>query len=439
MGGDSALRAIHSLRLEVMTQWVRIQFATHPFADQPSYEQNTELRQYASQAWRNTRQFVGAVPTLRIVDVVQDTIAARLMTRVPNSSPTWGPLNTAYVDERRELFAFAPERLVLTLRADLAARLGADSTIDGTLHARILATVDGWPTTAFLRRSDGLPMMVRFRADEFNDFGLAPWGEHEVEFWYTAWGRIAPGVLLPRQRDVRRVGKPYKRMTVLALTVNPPAPIDSFAVSDSVAAAFLATERRPMWQAPLAGVATMPRADFAIFPPFVGSPGAVRVGGEWVVVETAQAPGAMDLIARWLATQPGGAAIGVGVASGPPAGGGGASWFTARGLPLLVSPGSAPFVHRALGRPSGTTVIDVARWARIGSDSLWLEPVSALDFRGVLAIYSPTHRWLYLPFAGSVAHQPEQSAIIAALEARGLPVELLGSPRTFVIERATTP
>ena len=76
--------------------------------------------------------------------------------------------------------------------------------------------------------------MVRFRADETNDMGLAPWGLHEVEFWYSNWALVPPGVMLPRQRDVQRVGKPYKRMTVLQAMINAPAPADSFAISDSL-------------------------------------------------------------------------------------------------------------------------------------------------------------------------------------------------------------
>ena len=77
MGGDSALRAIRTVRLDVMTQWARTSFANRPFTDQPSYERNVELRDYASGAWRNTRNFFGAGPSLPIVDVVRDTIAVR--------------------------------------------------------------------------------------------------------------------------------------------------------------------------------------------------------------------------------------------------------------------------------------------------------------------------------------------------------------------------
>jgi hypothetical protein len=432
MGGDSALRAIRTERLDVMTQWARTTFATRPFADQPSYERNVELRDYGTNAWRNTRSFLGGGPAMSIVDVVRDTIAARFAPTSATGAAVWAPLNLAYVDERRELFALAPERLVLTLRHDAALRALPDTTIDGDGHARLAATVDGWPVTLFVRRSDALPVMVRFLADEVADFGLAPWGRHEVEFWYSGWQRTAAGVLLPRQRDVRRVGQPYKRMTMLSMQINAPAPADSFSISDSVAAAYLATERRPMWRVNLATSARVMRDRFAVLPPMVGSPGAVQIGGLWVLLETAQHEGAVSLISDWLATQRPALRIGAGIVAMPATSNGGARGFATAQRPLYIAPGAAPFVRRIAGRANAGVVVTSPRWVRIGADSLWLEPFSAPDLAGALAVYSPSLRWLYLPTAGSPSHQPEQAALMARLAARGMPVEWIGSARSLV-------
>ncbi|MBL0179388.1 MAG: hypothetical protein IPP98_09730 [Gemmatimonadetes bacterium] len=57
-----------------------------------------------------------------------------------------------------------------------------------------------------------------------------------------------------RVSAMHRLGVPYKRMTVLAMAVDAPAPADSFAISDSVARVYLATEQRPMWQVDLASM-----------------------------------------------------------------------------------------------------------------------------------------------------------------------------------------
>lgn len=436
MGGDSALRAIQSIRMEMLTLWLRTSFTSAPFNDMPSFERNVELRNYATRSWRNTRFFSPTAATPDVVVIVRDTLAIRGNTPKGATAMTWGPLNVAYVEERRELFGYAPERLILNLRDDLTTRALSDTTIDGEPHARLAATIDGWPTVVFLRRDDGLPRLVRFRADETNDFGLAPWAEHEVEFWYSNWALVPPGVLLPRQRDVQRVGQPYKRMTLLRTMINAPAPADSFVISDSLASAYLTTERRPMWRLSLDGLAKIERENFATFSFFTGSSGAVRVGNQWVVLESGQAVGAMALIAEWLGRNGGGANIGGAIAANVWTGNGGAPWFTQRRLPVFAAPGAMARLRTINKGVTGITEIDTPRWAKIGGDSLWLEPVSAPDFSRTLAVYSPTHRWLWVVFAGSPAHKVEQDAIILRLEARGLRVELIGGANAVAAPRA---
>ncbi len=113
MGGRAALDGITSIRLDMMTQWQRTTFGDHPFGDQPSYERNVEVRDYPTNNWRNTRQFLPG--TLAAVDVVRDTVGGRSLD-TPNGTPMVQPLNIAYVEERRELFTFAPERTLQLAR-----------------------------------------------------------------------------------------------------------------------------------------------------------------------------------------------------------------------------------------------------------------------------------------------------------------------------------
>jgi hypothetical protein len=435
MGGDSALRAIQSIRLDMLTQWFRTSFAAAPFNDLPSFERNVELRDYAHSAWRNSRYFSPTAANAGMVVVVRDTVAVRGNAAQGSPALAWAPLNVAYVEERRELFGFAPERLMLALRDDRSLRAIADSTIDGEVHARLQTTIDGWPTVVFVRRSDALPRMVRFRADETNDMGLAPWALHEVEFWYSNWGLVPPGVLLPRQRDVQRVGRPYKRMTLLQAVINPPAPVDSFAISDSLASAYFTSEVRPMWRVALDGVARIDRDHFATFSPFVGSVGAVRLGNQWVLLEAGQAMGATELIIDWLGRNGGGSQIGGAIAANVWTGNGGVPWFTSRRLPVFAAPGAMGTLRTVNKGAAGITVIDTPRWVTVGGDSLWLEPISAPDFSRTVAVYSPTHRWLWVVFAGSPVHKVEQEALIARLEARGLKVELIGGARVVATPR----
>jgi len=426
MGGESALRNVKSVRLEVMTQWQRTALGDHPYADLPSYERNVDLRDYDTRAWRNTRDFLGAGS---LVNIVRDTVCATIAMR-PGTPPSVSALNVAYVDERRELFAFAPERMLLVARDAGGLRTLADTLIDGAVHGRISTTVDGYPATYFLRQTDGLPVMVRFRADETNDFGLAPWGPMEVEFWYSAWTRVPPGILLPRQRDVRRVGRPYKRMTVLTAQINAVAPADSFAIADSTVSSFFATQNKPMWKVPL-DATRIEASDFVAFPPQSGSSGAIRVGGAWVMLETGQAAGAAELTSAWLARTAPESPIAAAIVSHANTGNGGVRWFVDRKTPVYASAGATRMLRAMLGAPdaSRVTAVPASRWMKVGTDSLWLEPIAVPDVHGVMAVYSPTHRWLYVAMMGAPVFQFDQDALIARLRARGLAVEWLGSAR----------
>lgn len=427
MGGESALRGVKSVRMDVMTQWMRTNFADHPFADQPSYEHNIELRDYTTRSWRNTRDFLGGAGGS--VDIVRDTVGARTLT-VPGRPATTTPLNTAYVDERRELFAVATERMLLAARDAGGLGLLTDTLIDQVPHARVSATIDGLPSTLFFRRTDGLPAMMRFRADETNDFGLAPWGAMDVEYWYSNWARLAPGVMLPRQRDVRRVGRTYKRMTLVTASINAPAPADSFVIADSTVATFLATERRPMWRASL-DTTKIIAENFVSFVPWVGTSGAVRIGGKWMLFESGQRDGATALIEQFFASRTPNAPLGGAIVANVATSNGGAVHIAKRKLPLYVAPGATRMVRTIVGAPAATamTVVNTPRWVRIGTDSLWMEPVNLPDFGGTVFVYSPTLKWLYNPMIGRNTIQPEYDDVVSRLRARGMTVEWTGSAR----------
>ena len=162
MGGRAALEKVARVRLDMMTQWLRTTWDREPGADAPSYELHAEVRDYAIPAWRNTRRFPvpGGGPWREMTDVVRDTVAIRRMaTGAPGTvgatDARWQALNVAYVDERRELFAFAPERLLLAARAaaDLKGRI--DTTVNGVRYRAAAATVGGFPTVMLFDPATG--------------------------------------------------------------------------------------------------------------------------------------------------------------------------------------------------------------------------------------------------------------------------------------------
>jgi hypothetical protein len=425
MGGLTALTAVERMRLEVMTEWQRTAFET----DRPpvilSYELSTELRDYTIPAWRYSRRFFSPNGTSGVVDLVSDSVAAMAL------NGQWRPQNVAYVDERDEVFTFAPERILALARGAADVRALSDTLIDGARYARVTATVGKFRPTLHFRRSDGLLARASFRAAQPNDFGLAPWGAMDVSITYSRWQKIpSTALVLPMQLDVTRVGRPYKRMTTISVAVNPSIPAESLAVTDSLRAAFLAASRKPMFDLPMDSARIVDQA-FAVF----GAPGtptgAVKVGGRWLLVEAGTAPLSIERSVAFLRrTDPDAALAGALITA--PIGAGGVAWLSREGVTTWVTSSARPFTAAALrGWATPTaTVRPVTRnaWLRVGSDSAWVETIDLPDFPGTALVYVPTLRWAYAFPAGPV----QMDYIVDRVRQRGWRVDKIGSVRNFV-------
>ena len=433
MGGASVLGGVERVRFEMMTQWQRPTFDQRPYADAPSYEVHSELRDYTIPAWRNTRRQPNGPPWSERVEVVRDSVATRTLRAVA------APLNVAYVDERRELFAFAPERLLLAARAASDLRTLPDTIIGGLAHARVAATIARFPATIFLRRGDGFLAMARYRAAQPNDFGLSPWGEMDVELWYSRWQKLPPGIAYPLQWDVRRVGLPYKRMTVLGATFNVAAAPDSFAVSDSLRAAFFRTANVAMYDLPLDSAKIIDRR-FATFGAFGTPTGAVKLGGRWLLVEAGQAPLTVERSVRWLERADAGATVAGALVTIPAQANGGVAWLAAQRVPMHVAPGARPFVATMLRnwkQPASSAMpIAGARWLRVDGDSIRIEPIDLPDTFGAVVAYVPSLRWVYCALAVTPLYL---DLVMARARERGWIVERVGSLRGIATPVPATP
>lgn len=422
MGGAAALRSLTRVRLEMMTQWQRTTFEARPYTDMPSYERHTEIRNYTIPAWRNLRRFSIGATWREITDVVRDSVAIR------QNNGTWAPLNVAYVDERNELFTFAAERLLLAAREAADLKVLSDTAIGGIAHARVTATVNGYPATIFLRRTDGLLAMARYVAAQPNDFGLSPWGPMEVEIWYSRWIPGPGGTSLPGQWDVRRVGRPYKRMTVLAMSVDT-ASADSFQVSDSLRGAYLATATRPMQDLPLDSARAV-EPGLVRFGTFGFPAGAVKLGKDWLLLETGQTSLNAERAAQWLRQNGEGGTIAGAVLTYPSSANGGIVWLREKQIPFYLGPGAASFARTILRNHGGSlpagAEISRGRWLKVSGDSAWVEPIDLPDAPGTMLLYVPSRRWAYASGAVSPLHR---RYLLERLKSRGWEVERLGSGR----------
>ena len=437
MGGKETLERVERVRFETMTLWQRMTFDDRPSDLISTYELHSDLRNYSLVAWRNTRRFVGGPTLQEMTDIVQKDAGIRRFPPQPDGTASpWTPINIAYIDERKEVFAFAPERLLLAARGASDLRALPDTSIAGRPHARVRATIGGFPTTIFLRKSDGFLAMARYHAGQPNDFGLAPWGDMEVEMWYSRWTKFpvpgTPGIGYPTQWDVRRLGRMYKRVTILSANFDAAAPADSFAISDSLKAAFLAgASNRPMWDLPMDSARILePR--LARF----GNPGqtqaAVKLGSSWLFLEGASVPQRNETDVQWLKTTDPGSSVAGLLVTLPNTGRGGAVWFTQRKLPLYVTPGAAIAMTATLANwkqpRSPAMVLSKPQWLRVGGDSVWVETIDLPDYPGALIAYVPSLRWVY---SGPAASPLYFDMIVARIRDRGWSADRIGSVRSL--------
>lgn len=426
MGGQEALEAVHQVRFDMMTAWQRTSFDDVPSPGGQSFEQHVDVRDYRIPAWRNTRLW-GFGGTMRtIVNVIRDSVAITDLGQGPR------PLSIAYVDERRELFAYTPDRLMLWARGAPDLRADGDTVVANVPHTRVTATVNGIPMTLYLRSSDGLPSLVRFRRGALNDFGLVPWGVMDVDVWYSLWHSYPEGISIPTQWDILRAGAAYKRMTVLNADFHPDFAPDSFAVTPEQRAAYLSSPAvRPMHDRALdsARVVDGFLADFRSF----GSPaGAVRMGKSWLLLEAGQAPLNAARALEWLEANteyPVAGAV-LGAASSTLLPHGGLPELLGRGIPTVVGPAASRLAQATLeGYGRSDAALDVARtgrWLVQSGDSAWVEPLDLPDVRGALVVWFPGHRWLYAPDAFTAL---DRTLVLELADERGWDVARMGSIR----------
>jgi hypothetical protein len=254
----------------------------------------------------------------------------------------------------------------------------------------------------------------------------------EVEIWFSRWVPTANGALLPTQWDTRRVGAPYKRITVLATALDTVAAADSFAISDSLRAVFNLTSRKPMHDLPLDSAQVI-EGRFAAFRTNGAPVGAVKLGGAWYLLESGQAPFNAERAAQWLAREDHGAGTAGGFVTTSSGANGGLGWLvssrrTVRSAPSFHPVGAAILRNAKLAIPAGLAVTR-GRWQVLGGDSVYVEPIDYPDQPGALYIYVPSLKWAY---SGMAAGPTQLASLTRRLKERGFVVERTGSMRNVL-------
>jgi hypothetical protein len=426
-GGAAALRGITTIRLDFIAQWQQLAWDGKTQPEVLSYEHDEALRNYALPGWRNTRRYSLGGERKSMVDVVRDTVAAR---RIGNGP--WGALWSAYLDERREHFMVAPERVLLLARDAANFRLGSDTVVAGGARlTRLDGRIDDVPTTLFIG-PDGFLAGVRIVAPQANDFILATWGTMTAETWYSSWTLLPGGIAYPMQWDVLRNAKPYRRVTMLQVSPGAPAPADSFAVSDSVRAVYLRRARRPMYHQSLDS-ARVVHNRFASFGAAGAPAGAVRLGNAWLLMESGVNDWSATHALEWLrASVPGTHVAGTLVSLPVETAAGGARALAHAAVPLHVASSAASFLS-ALGVHGPSRIETMPRWLHIDGDSAWVEPIDLPDAARTLLVYVPSARWVY---AAAASRPLQEREVLRLARERGWQVEWVGSTAAVARPRA---
>jgi hypothetical protein len=252
----------------------------------------------------------------------------------------------------------------------------------------------------------------------------------DVEWWYSRWRADArSGVTFATQLDVKRVGRPYKRMTVLTATLNAPLAADSLVLNAGVREAFIAGSHRAMGDVPLDSARLAPGGRIALFASFGGPATAVKLGSSWLLIEPGNLPLNAERATKWLADNDAGAKIAGGLLmTASPSGG--ASWLAKRSLPVYTAPVIARGAVASLrnwGAPiAAARVVSRGQWIRAGGDSAWVEPIDFPNMPGALLIHVPSMQWVY---STGIATPLELGIVRARVKERGWTVEKIGGPR----------
>ena len=145
------------------------------------------------------------------------------------------------------------------------------------------------PFTLTIDRASALPARVDYRAEQPNDFGLAPWGPMQVSLIYSRWTKLRNGIAYPMAIDIARVGRPYKRLQFLNADLAATIHADSFVISDSVRSKLFRTQNKPMQDIPLDS-ARMIDENLIQFGTSGAPMGAVRTAAGWWLIEGGATP-----------------------------------------------------------------------------------------------------------------------------------------------------
>ena len=242
MGGEAALTSLRCLELDIAGhEWATEQSERPEGPWLARYVQRVEIRDLANRRLRystQTRDWNAArwSPDPPAFAVVSGDAAAR------TNGQRWAPGSPTDVKDAAEIFALAPERLLLTARSAADLALAKPRQLHGVDQDAVAFTWNGRRLTLFLNRWTHLPTMLEMVRDDA--WGI--WGDLTERHWYSFWALQQGGLWYPRQTNVEWNGQPRRESTIMALKVNPDIDEPAFTIPDEQKTAYSTLAARPI-------------------------------------------------------------------------------------------------------------------------------------------------------------------------------------------------
>jgi hypothetical protein len=233
-GGEAALRAVNAVRLRGIAEAYENAYSEDLVHTRMTFTLFDELRDVRllrmRRAFRDETPGFNETPEARLV--ITDSVGAiGDSTGALHAAPAW------LIHLMRPALERGPERLLLIMLSAPDLRAAGDTVIQGI--AQHVVSMHQGALRVYLDAVTHLPTLVDVFVDEPDDQEWTLWGDVHRRTWYGNWSLEPGGVRYPRTWTTERDGRLFEKVTIFRIDMNPVAPADSFAISDSVRAQYV--------------------------------------------------------------------------------------------------------------------------------------------------------------------------------------------------------
>jgi hypothetical protein len=405
MGGESAVRGIHSLQLTATQERNALEQSEWPEGPYISeIDLITEWRDLAGHRWKQASKTQFAWLKNSFATVVGDGAAVRVI----GSQAV--PGGCQELQDRDEALELSPERILLTALAAGDARRLPEVSLHAAPQDVVAFT---WHKTAvklFLSRTTHLPSALEWIQAYPCDMFWSVWGDVTTRVEYSLWWLASGGLHYPLQRDIIRNGLPDRKITITDLRINEPLPADLFQLPAQARSAFLAHPPAAADESPLAADKARELAPGILIFPGPWNTTVVKQGDGIVVLEAPISSGySARVMAEAQRRYPGVPIKAVISTSDSWPHIGGVREYVARGVALYVLDRTLPLLRRLVAAPRTRQLDALARSPRTprfvpvsgktvigsGPNRIEIYPINGQTTERQMMVYFPGHKLLY--------------------------------------------